>query len=320
MHEPLVDSSWNQVDKFSHTHYGAELIQKETFTQQEGLNQIDLIRNTAIPLNARLLADMFYFDLKSDENPDGVLSATDLYSYLLNDSLRSCGCKLVDKLLVQGNSAERVTDTDHLWLCAFGGIGAPVTTVILRDHGVFLRPANASIWSQVQTFFQQGDDAGLHAYVREAQRLTTTQRNVCVAVAPGELEGKLIQPGNAIIMMLDEIRQKSRTQLLSTPKRKISDVPAFSYGQHECLARELALAFIVGLVKLAADLKKLRPAPGQMGQSYLAFDASTWKLHFDDYDKGAFTGERQPTKVMEMQEHYYRIQKRKDELLSGLTS
>lgn len=65
-------------------HYGAELIQKETFTQQEGLNQIDLIRNTAIPLNARLLADMFYFDLKSDENPDGVLSATDLYSYLLN--------------------------------------------------------------------------------------------------------------------------------------------------------------------------------------------------------------------------------------------
>lgn len=74
--------------------------------------------------------------------------------------------------------------------------------VVLRDHGVFLRPANASIWSQVQTFFQQGDDAGLHAYVREAQRLTTTQRNVCVAVAPGELEGKLIQPGNAIIMML----------------------------------------------------------------------------------------------------------------------
>lgn len=46
----------------------------------------------------------------------------------LQDSLRSCGCKLVDKLLVQGNSAERVTDTDHLWLCAFGGIGAPVTT------------------------------------------------------------------------------------------------------------------------------------------------------------------------------------------------
>lgn len=172
--------------------HGAELVKKESFTLQEGLNQIDLIRDVAIPLNARLLADMFCFDLKSDENPDGVLSATDLYNHLLNvriwgvnnndpgqawnrrrraqegaqvitdttrqlvdevvrgrgiglgiasalsnplsrkanlkkDSLRSCGYKLVDELLAQGNSAERVTD--NLWLCAFGGIGAPVTAV-----------------------------------------------------------------------------------------------------------------------------------------------------------------------------------------------
>jgi hypothetical protein len=69
-------------------------------------------------------------------------------------------------------------------------------------------------------------------------------------------------------------------------------VSAFSYGQHECVAKELAFAFLVGLVKLTADLKKLRPAPGQMGQvktirigsetaylndswSYLGFDASS---------------------------------------------
>lgn len=61
----------------------------------------------------------------------------------LQDSLRSCGCKLVDKLLVQGNSAERVTDTDHLWLCAFGGIGAPVTTVSALNFHSFSQLAGS---------------------------------------------------------------------------------------------------------------------------------------------------------------------------------
>ena len=54
----------------------------------------------------------------------------------------------------------------------------------------------------------------------------------------------------------------------------------------------VALAFVTGLVRLVADLKELRPAPGQMGQvktirvgtekaylndswSYLGFDASS---------------------------------------------
>ncbi|KAI0508307.1 heme peroxidase [Xylaria bambusicola] len=171
---------------------GAELIRKETFTLKEGLNQIDIIRDIAIPLNARLLSDLFYFDLKSEENPDGVLSETQFYTHLLNiriwgvnnndpaqawnrrrraqegaqvitdttrklvdevvrgrglglgiasaisnnfsrkaylkkGSLRSCGYQIIDELLAQGNSAERVTD--NLWLTAFGGIGAPVTTV-----------------------------------------------------------------------------------------------------------------------------------------------------------------------------------------------
>lgn len=63
---------------------GNELIKKETFTLRKGLNQIDFIRDVAIPLNARLLADMFYFDLKSDENPEGALGTAELYQHLLN--------------------------------------------------------------------------------------------------------------------------------------------------------------------------------------------------------------------------------------------
>ena len=49
------------------------------------------------------------------------------------------------------------------------------------------------------------------------------------------------------------------------PSRESDGVSAFSYGQHECIAKDLALAFMTGLVTLVADLKQLRPAPGQMG-------------------------------------------------------
>ena len=67
---------------------------------------------------------------------------------------------------------------------------------------------------------------------------------------------------------------------------------AFSFGKHACFGRDPAVAFLVGLVKLVAGLKNLRPAPGEMGLvktirvgsekaylndswSYLGFDASS---------------------------------------------
>jgi linoleate 10R-lipoxygenase len=133
------------------------------------------------------------------------------------------------------------------------------------------------------------------------------------------------------------------------PHRKSQGVKPFSLGQHECFGKNIALTFVTGLVKLVADLKKLRPAPGQMGTvktirvgsekaylndswSYLAFDASSksqskiiiiamlvvltvslaWKVHFDGHGKGTFEGDRQPTKPLEMQQYYYMLQKRKD--------
>ncbi|KAI2623299.1 heme peroxidase [Hypoxylon sp. NC1633] len=378
---------------------GSQLIQKETFTLKKGLNQIDLIRDVAIPLNAQLLADLFYFDLRTDENPDGTLGAADLYTYLLairtwgvnnNDpaqawnrrrraqegakkiidstrklvdevslgrglgfgiistlnnvlsrkahikegSLRSCGYKLVEELLAQGNSAEKVVDI--LWLTAFGGIGVPVTS-FYEVLEFFLRPDNATIWAEVQNLAKKGDDTALHSYVAEAQRITSTQRNVRVATTPAELEGKQIQPGDLVVMMLG-MAGRNPADVPSPndfyPQRKTDSVTSFSYGQHECLAKDVARAFMTGLVKLVADLKQLRPAPGQMGQvktiqigsekaylndswSYLGFDASTWKLHFDGHGEGGFKGVRQPTAALEMQQYYHLIQEAKDRLLKN---
>jgi hypothetical protein len=63
---------------------GSQLIQKESFKLKEGLHQLDILRDVAIPLNIQLMADLFYFDLRTDENPDGKLGCAELYNHLLN--------------------------------------------------------------------------------------------------------------------------------------------------------------------------------------------------------------------------------------------
>lgn len=66
----------------------------------------------------------------------------------------------------------------------------------------FLRPENATIWAEVQSLAQKDDDNALHAYVAEAQRLTSTQRTMRAAAQAAELEGKSVQPGDLVILML----------------------------------------------------------------------------------------------------------------------
>ncbi|KAI1858014.1 uncharacterized protein JN550_012907 [Neoarthrinium moseri] len=375
---------------------GGKLMEQEAFKLKEGLHQIDIIRDVAIPLNAQLLADLFYFDLRTDENPSGTLGTAELYRLLLNirtwgannndpgqawnrrrramegvtsitqttrklvdevsasrgyglgivstlsnyttrkgsikkDSLRSCGYQFVEELLNQGISAERVVDT--LWLTAFGGVGVPVTA-FYEVMDFFLKPENDAIWAEVQNLAQKDDHDTLHAYIVEAQRLTTSQRTVRVATQATELQGQKVQPGDLVVVMLGEAGRNPKEVANADkfdPRRKSEPVTAYSYGVHECVAKDIALAFVTGLVKLAADLKQLRPAPGQMGQvktirvgsekaylndswSYLAFDASTWKVHFDGHGTGSFKGDRNPTKTMDMQKYYHLLQKRKDEL------
>ncbi|KAK0625776.1 linoleate diol synthase [Immersiella caudata] len=376
---------------------GAKLIEKESLALKEGLIQLDLIRDIAIPLTAQFLGDLFYFDLRSDENPNGTLVAAELYRYLLdiriwgvnnNDpaqawirrrrayeaaqvmidstrplvdkvvlsrgfglgiasalssavsslkkgSLRSCGLKLVEELLAQGNTAERVVDT--LWVAGFGGIGV-IVTAFYEIMEFFLRPKNASIWVEVQALAEKGDDAAISAYVAEAQRLTTTQRNVRIATQPTTIEGKSIEPGNLVVMLLGEAgRDASEVDNpnVFNPRRKSEGMTAFGHGKHQCLGKELAPVFISSLVKLTAGLKNLRPAPGEMGKvktiqvgsekaylndswSYLAFDASTWKVHFDGYGKGTYAGEASPSETMGLEQYYGLLQKKKDEFLAGL--
>lgn len=48
------------------------------------------------------------------------------------------------------------------------------------------------------------------------------------------------------------------------------DRPSSAYihwgvGPHQCLGREISLSIVVSLVRISAELKNLRPAPGGMG-------------------------------------------------------
>ncbi|KAM7183246.1 hem peroxidase [Naviculisporaceae sp. PSN 640] len=405
-HRALMEEAFSKIPNLTTaiqdfvTRVGNLLLDKETFVMAPGLSQIDIIRDVAIPLNAQLLADLFYFDLKTDENPGGSLGVADLYKYLLdiriwgvnnNDpaqawnrrrraqegatiitettrklvdkvslsrgfglgiastiagalssikkgSLRDCGHKLVEELLAQGVAADKIVDT--LWLTAFGGVGVPVT-VFYEVLEFFLRPENAAIWSEVQTLAAKNDDAALHAYIVEAMRMTSSQRNVRIASASATLEGKNIKPGDALILMLgDAGRNPSEIGASATkfdPYRQNASeiVSPFSYGKHHCFGRDYAVTFINGMVKLAAGLKHLRPAPGEMGLvktirvgtekaylndswSYLGFDASTWKVHFDGHGKGNYKGDRAPTDTMDMQTYYSILQKRKAEFLDKI--
>lgn len=61
---------------------GETLMKKNTFTISKSLSQIDIIRDVAIPLNARILNDLWCLDMKTEDNPTGSLTTNQLYKYL----------------------------------------------------------------------------------------------------------------------------------------------------------------------------------------------------------------------------------------------
>jgi linoleate 10R-lipoxygenase len=220
-------------------------------------------------------------------------------AYLKDHSLRSAGFKLVDALLGQGASAENVTD--QLWLMAFGEIGVLVTT-FYEILEWFMRPENKSIWEQVQQLAQQGNIAKLRTYVAEAQRLTSPFRIVRYPSKTAEVDGKTVGPNNVVILNIAEAGRDPKMVPNADkfdPTRERPEIDGYSTGQHECFGRHIAVTFLTGLIKLAANLNGLRKAPGQQGEvktinvggekiylndnwSYFAFNTNTWKVQYDD--------------------------------------
>jgi cytochrome P450 len=163
----------------------------------------------------------------------------------------------------------------------------------------FLKEENKEHWSRVQSLAAANDDQTLRLYVCEAMRLTSAQRNLRIATQAATFEGKNIKPGEAVLLLLGTAGRDPKTvpdanKFVPTRKQDGLLTP-FSTGPHECFGRTYVIPFIVGMVKLLAGLKDLRPAPGLMGAvktiqigsercylndswSWLSFDAAS-KFH-----------------------------------------
>ncbi|KAH6656789.1 hypothetical protein BKA67DRAFT_655098 [Truncatella angustata] len=267
---------------------GKQLIEKEFFKLKEERHQLYIIRDIAIPLNAQMLTDLFYLGLRTDENPEGTLGTAELYKHLLNTRIcklvtevklgrglglgvilalsntvtrkayikkgspRAVGLLLVGELLNQGNPVYRVVDT--LWLTVFGGVGVPVTA-FYEVLAFFLNPENISIWSRLSP---KRVKMQLSMYMLQKGSVSRLLSMPCVL-----RRKQLSMKARRSSQRQDKIQRRSKTLNKFDPYRNTEYVPAFGYGMHECFGREIALAFVAGLVKLAADVKQLRPAPGQ---------------------------------------------------------
>lgn len=106
-----------------------------------------------------------------------------------------------------------------------------------------------------------------------------------IATQAATVGGKNIKPGEAIMLLLgDAGRDPSivRDADKFIPARKQDDlITAFSDGPHVCFGRGIATSFIVGMVKLFAGLKDLRPAPGLMG-TVKTIEIGTEKCYIND--------------------------------------
>ncbi|GLA37646.1 hypothetical protein AnigIFM63309_004597 [Aspergillus niger] len=75
---------FNQLLSQTTVRLGKELLELNTLQLSKDLNQIDIIRDVAIPLNARIMADLFCLDMKSPENESGSMNAATVYKHLMN--------------------------------------------------------------------------------------------------------------------------------------------------------------------------------------------------------------------------------------------
>ncbi|KAH8587872.1 prostaglandin G/H synthase 2/cyclooxygenase 2, pgh2/cox2 [Bisporella sp. PMI_857] len=342
------------------------------------LCQVDIIRDIAIPVNARLIGDLFYLDLKGPQNPNGALTTKELYKHLLNvrtwgfnnndpalaflrriwaqegatvltnttrsnvrgvvasrlymgskrlfgryrnhiklGSLRWYGQHVVRQLSANGISSKEVAET--MWLTAVAGIGVPVG-LFAEVLQFFLQLGNSELWERIQDLVASNSptmDSLLKQYVLEAQRMVSRQRNLRICESPVTIDGQKFNKGDTVICLLGPACQDAaavpdpQTFKLGRPSEAYVH---FGYGAHACLGREIALTYCVGLLKVAASLKNLRPAPGDMGTlksinigsercylddtwSFLTFDPTTWKLHYEGLGKGVWKPKTPSPKV-----------------------
>lgn len=140
-------------------------------------------------------------------------------------SLRHYGAQVVKKLLEAGKTPAQVSDI--CWLTALAGVGVPVGVVSSSPWRVcidaddqfqfaeilafFLKEENIEHWRNVQEFAVQSDskdeatrakaDKNLRDYVFEAQRLTSSQRNLRICSRDTMVGASKFSRGDIIVTL-----------------------------------------------------------------------------------------------------------------------
>jgi len=221
-------------------------------------------------------------------------------------SLRWYGQHVIQELLARGTTVDEAVNI--ALSTAYAGIAAPVG-VFADVLQFFLQPENADHWGKIQSIVANPGPTSykvLRQYVLEAQRMTSRQRNLRICAEDTSIDGQEFKRGDAVICLLGPAGHDS--SCIPNPHQFQPGRPAeayihFGHGPHECLGKEITLTYCVGLLEVVARLKNLRPAPGAMGElksinvgtercylddtwSWLTFDPTTWKLHFDGTGTG----------------------------------
>ncbi|KAL8768874.1 MAG: hypothetical protein Q9194_005595 [Teloschistes cf. exilis] len=228
-------------------------------------------------------------------------------------SLKEVGQKLTKDLLGAGYSIEKTAST--LFTTAAGGI-ANIPSMFVQVLDWFLRDENAAHWKAVKDLSSKDTKEAFETikkYVLEASRLTSFLALVRICV-PSQGEAAQIKndQGETVTLKMGEVVVCNATAafrdaaVFPEPDQVKLDRPTevyqmWSMGPHGCAGRAIAITALAAMLRVCAQMKNLRRAPGQQGQikyvpgplgsrRYLSDDwsryqpfAGTWKVHFDDF-------------------------------------
>ncbi|KAH8197888.1 hypothetical protein TruAng_007940 [Truncatella angustata] len=259
---------------------GKQLIEKEFFKLKEERHQLYIIRDIAIPLNAQMLTDLFYLGLRTDENPEGTLGTAELYKHLLNTRI----CKLVTEVkLGRGLGL---------------GVILALSNTVTRKAYIKKGSPRAVGLLLVGELLNQGNPV---YRVVDTLWLTVFGGVGVPVTAFYEVLAFFLNPENiSIWSRLSPKRVKMQLSMYMLQKGSVSRLLSMP-----CVLRRKQLS-----------MKARRSSQSHVALwSYLAFDASTWKVHFNGHGQGTYTAEPYAQKPMEMQQYYSMLERRKAELL-----
>ncbi|KAL8627546.1 hypothetical protein Q9189_006747 [Teloschistes chrysophthalmus] len=213
-------------------------------------------------------------------------------------SLKEVGQKLTKDLLGAGYSIEKTAST--LFTTAAGGI-ANIPSMFVQVLDWFLREENAEHWKAVKDLSSKDSKEAFETikkYVLEASRLTSFLALVRICI-PSQGQAAQIKndQGEMVTLKMGEAVVCNATaafrdaSVFPEPDQVKLDRPTevyqmWSMGPHGCAGRAIAITALAAMLRVCAQTKNLRRAPGQQGQiKYVPGPLGSRRYLSDDWSR-----------------------------------